>query len=116
MAKSFRYVVRQTFGRTRQNCNMPGIITSARAVVQITAGEVKFGTTSAHQQSPPQDFFYHLGDATVWVSNVSPHLNEFAGQAGGVEFFLHVDVDFPIDVGITVTVENDPPFQIQGYE
>lgn len=115
MSRSIRYVIRGTFGRTRHNFNMPGVITSARAVVHITAGEVKFGNVSAHQQTPPQNFYYHLGDAAVWVSNVSPHLNEFAGQAGGVEFLLHVDVNFPIDVGVTITVEDNPPFEIQGY-
>jgi len=94
---------------------MPGVITSARAVVHITAGEVKFGTTSAHPETPPQDFFYHLGEAKVWISNISPHLNEFSGQAGGVEFLLHVDFDSPIDVGITITVEDNFPFDIQGY-
>jgi hypothetical protein len=91
---------------------------SARSVVHITAAEVKFGTTQVHQDPPPraQDFYYHLGDASVWVSNIGPHRNEFIGAVGGVEYHLHVDFDSPIDVAITITVEDDLPLEIQGYE
>ena len=114
MAESIRFVRRGVHGRVRHNHNWPGVI-SARSVVHITAGEVGVGTTQLLQNPPVQDFFYHLGEAIVWVSNISPHKNEFRGDLGGVEFFLHVDWDAPIDVAITITVEDDLPVEIQGY-
>jgi hypothetical protein len=50
------------------------------------------------------------------VSNVSPHKNDFNPQdPGGVEFLLHVDSDSPIDVAVTITVEDNIPIDIQGY-
>ena len=114
MAQSYRYIRRGVHGRVGENFNWPGVIT-ARSVVHVTAGEVKIGTTQLQQTPPVQDFFYHLGDASVWVSNISPHKNEFTSDPGGVEFFLHVDFDSPIDVGITITVEDDLPLGIDGY-
>jgi len=114
MSKSIRFVRRGVKGRVRQNFNWP-VIKSAQAVVHITAGEVKPGSPSivlgGHAE---QDFIYHLGDADVWVSNISPHFNsQFPGEPGGVEFILHVDFNSPIDVGITITVEDDAPLEIQ---
>lgn len=114
MAQSIRYVKRGVHGRSRQNFAWPGVI-SARSVVHITAAEVGFGTTQLHPIPPVQDFHYHLGEATVWVSNISPHKNEFTDDPGGVEFFLHVDWDERLDVAITITVEDDVPVEIQGY-
>jgi hypothetical protein len=99
----------------RCNYNWPGVIT-ARSVVHITAAEVGFGTTQARPVAPSQDFHYHLGEASVWVSNVSPHKNDFnADDPGGVEFHLHVDWDSPLDIGVTITVEDNLPDEIQGY-
>jgi hypothetical protein len=61
-----------------------------------------------------QDFMYVLGDADVWVSNVSPHFEQhFPGEEGGVEFILHVDWPDPLDVAFTITVEDLPPIDIQ---
>jgi hypothetical protein len=89
MARSIRFVRRGLRGRVRQNFNWPGVIT-ARSVVHITAGEVRPGTTQVNPVPPVQDFHYHLGAADVWVTNVSPHKNEFAGDVGGVEFQFEV--------------------------
>jgi hypothetical protein len=114
MARSIRFVRRGVQGAVRQNFNWPGVIT-ARSVVHITAAEVGPGTTQAHPTPPFQDFFYHLGAASIWVSNVGPHKNEFTGDPGGVEFLLHVDFGSPLDVGITITVEDDIPVEIQGF-
>ncbi|WP_159029703.1 hypothetical protein [Streptomyces marincola] len=97
----------------RQNFDWD-IITD-RSVVHITAGEVAFGTTEATPVTPGQNSYYHLGAAPVWVSNVSPHRNEFSGQAGGVEYLLHVDWTSPLDVAVTITVEDAVPVEIQGY-
>jgi hypothetical protein len=87
-------------------------------VVHITAAEIRVGTdqTKVDQVPPLQDFHYNLGAANVWVSNIGPHRDEYREETGGVEFYLHVDWDSPIDVAITIIVENDLPLKIQGYE
>ncbi len=113
MGKSIRYVRRGVKGRSRQNFNIPGLIKSRQAVVHITAGEVIPGAPSV-VVGAEQDFMYNLGDADIWVSNISPHFNDhFNGELGGVEFILHVNWDSPLDVGITITVEDDTPIEIQ---
>lgn len=115
MATSFRHVLRGVHGRVRGNFNLPGLIRSRQAVVTMTAGEISFnGTTSEvigpNGQLVSQDFVYNLGDADVWVSNVSPHFNDhFEGEPGGVEYILHVDWDSPLDVAVTITVEDSTP-------
>ena len=115
MLHSIRYVIRgKTAGRSRHNFNWTRI-TSAKSAVWISVGEVKFGTVQIQQVDPRQDFHYHLGEATVWVTNVGPHKNEFAGEAGGVEFHLHSDFDGPIDVGVTIMTDDRFPEEIQGF-
>jgi hypothetical protein len=78
--------------------------------VHISAGEVK-GDPGRWVGVPPerQQFFgYHLGEADIWVSNISPHYHHhFDGEPGGVEFILHVDWPAPLDVAYTITVEDD---------
>src|SRR4051812_46043777 len=115
MGTSVRYIIRRVNGRIRCNFNWPGEIT-ARSVVHVSAAQIQFGTTQARGGAPFQDFYYHMGDADVWVSNISPHKNDFNPQdPGGVSFILHVGWDSPLDVAVTVTVENDLPVEIQGY-
>ena len=53
-----------------------------------------------------QDYIFSLGDADVWVSNVSPH-------SGGVAFILHVGAPGPVDVVVTITVEDGMPQQFR---
>lgn len=117
MAKSARFVLKGVKGRVRQNFNFPDAIKSPQAVVHITAGEVKRGPDSiVLGGGATQNFMYNLGDADVWVSNVSPHFNQhFNGEPGGVEFILHVDFGSPLDVAVTITVEDQPPVFIQGF-
>ena len=115
MSNSIRWVVRGVQGRVRANFSWPGVITNT-SVVQVTAGEVKFGGTTRDPSPPFQDFYYVLGDADIWISNISPHHNTFRNDdPGGVRFILHVDWDSPLDVAITITVENNLPVEIQGY-
>jgi len=114
MARSIRYLVRNTHGTTRQNFNWPGVIT-ARSVVHVTAAEVGVGTTQAHPTPPVQDFFYNLGAAPVWVSNIGPHKNELTTDPGGVEYLLHVEWNSPLNVAVTITVEDALPVEIQGF-
>jgi hypothetical protein len=115
MSRSVRWVVRGVHGRVPANFNWPGVIT-ARSVVHVTAGEVGFGTTQARPTPPFQNFFYILGDADIWVTNISPHLNEFrSDDPGGVRFILHVNWGAPLDGAVTITVEDELPLEIQGY-
>jgi hypothetical protein len=114
MPNSIRWLLRGVKGRVRANFNWPGVI-SALSVVQITAGEVHFGSSQVQTMQPLQDFGYVLGDADVWVSNISPHRNDYRGDPGGVSFILHVDWESPLDVVVTITVEDAIPVEIQGY-
>jgi hypothetical protein len=85
MSQSVRFVRRGVQGASRSNFNLPGIITSAQAVVHMSAGEISPGPRT-QVGNVAQDFIYHLGDASVWISNVSPHFNShFGGEVGGVE-------------------------------
>jgi hypothetical protein len=107
MATSFRHVVRGVHGRVPANFNMPNLIRSRQAVVQITAGEITFDTSPSQVGGVQQDFMYKLGAADIWVSNVSPHFNDhFEGEEGGVQYVLHVNWDSPLDVAVTFTVED----------
>ena len=115
MSQSVRRVLHGVNGRVRVNHNLPGIVKSPQAVVHITAGEIAAGPPSqVLGGAAEQDFMYVLGDADVWVSNVSPHFAQhFPGEEGGVEFILHVDWPDPLDVAFTITVEDLPPIDIQ---
>lgn len=121
MSQSIRFVRRGVRGRVRQNFNFSGIKSSA-SVVHITAAEViplaSPGEVPPRLKlpgEPDQNFRYNLGDANVWVSNISPHLQDhFDGEPAGVEFILNVDFPSPIDVAITITVEDNFPVEIQG--
>jgi hypothetical protein len=84
-------------GRCRMNFNWGAI--NALSVVNITAGEAH-DWESAHLLGG-QMFTYNLGNANVWVSNISPH-------NGGVEFILNVEWRNPLNVAVTITVEDGP--------
>jgi hypothetical protein len=115
MSKTIRFVLRGVRGRSRHNFNWPAI-KSRQSVVNITAGEVKPAAPSQVLGGHAvQNFMYHLGNADVWVSNISPHKNDhFNDEPGGVEFILHVgNFDGAIDAGVTITVEDDVPVEIQ---
>jgi hypothetical protein len=62
----------------------------------ISAGEA----TDLQQAFDPQKYDFRLGDADIWISNVSPH-------EGGVEFILHVGWGSPLNVAVDIT-ELDP--------
>ena len=104
MSTSWRTVVRG-HGRIRANWNAPGI--HPTSVVHISAAEISseqnhiFATDRTAQR-----FAYHLGDADIWVSNISPHV-------GGVEYILHINWHEPLPVAVTFTVEGEPPIEIQ---
>jgi hypothetical protein len=117
MSQSFRHVIRGAQGRVRANFNTPAITSNTR-VVNITAAEIKPripGITPPFrdQNDPGQNFIFNLGDADVWVSNVSPHLQDhFDGEPGGVEYILHVDFGSPLDVAVTITIDDAFPLSV----
>lgn len=101
MARSIRVFYGKELGlrgRCRMNFNWPPI--NALSVVNITAGEAS-AWQSAHLLGG-QLFNYHLGDANIWVSNISPH-------QGGVEFILNVGWPTPLNIAVTITVEDAAP-------
>jgi len=97
MSQSIRVVYRQVQGRVRRNWNWPAI--SRLSAVLITAAEWKPGT-DPFEPLPGRP---HLGEASVYVTNIGPH-GDPGGEAGGVEFHLHADFNAPIDVVATITV------------
>lgn len=117
MSQSIRTVQRGVHGRIRSNYDW-GAIRSRSSVVHITAAEIKPPDPNVppalrEAGDPGQNFVYNLGDANVWVSNVSPHRQDhFDGEPGGVEFILNVDYPTPINVAITITVEDGFPVAI----
>jgi hypothetical protein len=116
MSRTIRYIKRGVKGRVKENFNWPDAIKSAKAIVNVTVGEIKAGTTTLSTLPPIQDFYYILGDADVWVSNIGVHKNDFNREdPGGIGFIVHVDFDVPLDVAITITVEDYIPEEIQGY-
>jgi hypothetical protein len=95
MSRTIRLLYRGMHGRVRANFNWtidPPITT--KSVVVMSAGEavVGQGLFGAENESK-----FNLGDADVYVTNVSPH-------QGGVEFILHVNWNSPLDVLVDLTV------------
>ncbi|WP_096333852.1 hypothetical protein [Nannocystis exedens] len=82
---------------------------SPLSIVHVSAAEATdYGSAyviGPHGQTQ-QDYIFSLGDADVWVSNVSPH-------SGGVAFILHVGAPAPVDVVVTITVEDGTPQQFR---
>lgn len=114
--RSFRQFWRGVRGtNVRANVNLPGVIRSVQEVVHVTAGEAvpldpPSVITGPDGRTVQQNWRYILGAARVWVSNISPHGG--GGDPGGVEFLLQVEWGSPLNIGVTVTVEGDTPFQI----
>jgi hypothetical protein len=95
MSHSIRLLYRNQQGRSRKNCNW-GAVTKRSAVI-ITAAEWSAGLDPYDATGRP-----HLGEASVFVTNIGPHDPE--GGTGGVEFYLHVDWDSPLHIQVTITV------------
>ena len=100
MARSIRVFYQGVQGRVRRNFNWPPI--NRKSAVIITAAEwiPDPGSLFGLEGVRP-----HLGEATIWVSNVGVHGPE--GGDGGVEFHLHVDFPSPLAVMVTITVLDD---------
>jgi hypothetical protein len=96
-------------GRCRMNFNWENGEIGETSVLHISAAQaMSFGSASVFGRhgGPGQDFAYLLGDADVWVSNISPH-------QGGVEFILHVNSPQPLNIAVTITVEQEDPDQFR---
>ena len=102
MARTIRVLYRGIQGRARMNFNWSPI--NLDSTVIITAAEFTFsGGTFGGPKTLGRPT---LGEANVYVTNVGPH-GVAGGEAGGVEFLLHVEFDQPLDVVVTITVEED---------
>jgi hypothetical protein len=96
MSNTIRILYHGQKGRTRMNFNWnitPPI--TKKSVVVMSAAEAAF----IHNQigGAENASSFHLGEADVFVTNVSPH-------EGGVEFILHVNWGSPVDVLVDLTV------------
>jgi len=97
MTQSVRAFYRGIKGRAELNLDWAPI--TIDSAVAITAAEWLAPADPGYvlaEQRP------HLGDATIWVSNVGPHGGP--NEPGGVEFALQVDWGDPLDVMVTITV------------
>lgn len=122
MAKSYRHLIREVHGRTSQTFTLPdGANIASQAVAHVSAGQVVahdaepgdmvFGPDSGKPMTQP--FRYTVGDADVWVSNVSPlSYADSPGGGGGVAYVLHVDSASPVDVAVTITIEDETVWAI----
>jgi hypothetical protein len=100
MARSIRVLYRGHNGQNiRKNFNWPAI--NLDSAVIVTAAE--FTPAFDGPMGGPKTLGRpNLGLAPVSVTNVGPHGD--GGEAGGVEFFLNVNWDTPLDVIVTITV------------
>ena len=99
MARSIRVFYPQTQGRVRKNFNWPPINLDSAVIITAAEFRPQFGGLFAGVVTPGRP---HLGEANVYVTNIGPH--GAGGEAGGVEFHLHVDHNQPLDVIATITV------------
>src|SRR5258707_3909416 len=96
------YLSQPLNGRFRRKWQMPDIVNSDSVVV-ITATEYNPAIVPPDHENERLRF---LGDANIWVSNISPH---GAGSPNfGVEFAINVDFPNPLFVVFDITVL-DPP-------
>jgi hypothetical protein len=84
-------------GRIRMNHNDSRI--DERSVVVITAAEFTTVGDNPHHR--------FMGDADVWVSNVSPH-GPPSDPNHGVEWILHVDFPEDLNILIDITLLDSP--------
>ncbi|MDI1463919.1 hypothetical protein QEZ54_23315 [Catellatospora sp. KI3] len=101
MARSIRILYRGQRGVIRKNWNWDAI--NLDSAVVITAAE--FTPVFGGLFGPKTLGRPLLGAAHVFVTNVGPH--GAGGEAGGVEFLLHVNWETPLDVVVTITVLDD---------
>ena len=110
MAQSIRVLYRGVQGRVRKNFNWPPIKLDSPVIITAAEFQPRFGGTTGGTGifggGPKTLGRPLLGAANVYVTNIGPH-GEAGGEAGGVEFHLHVDWESPLDVVVTITVFDD---------
>jgi hypothetical protein len=102
MARSIRVLYRGQQGRIRKNFNFPPIKLDSAVIITAAEFTPAFGGPFGGPLTLGRP---NLGEANVYVTNIGPHNPE--PDTGGVEFFLHVDFDSPLDVIVTITVLED---------
>src|ERR1700730_9864231 len=102
MARSIRVLYQGQKGQIRKNFNWPPIKLDSAVIITAAEFTPSFGGPMGGPKTLGRP---NLGLANVYVTNVGPHGD--GGEAGGVEFFLHVDFDSPLDVIVTITVLED---------
>ncbi|MCB0096803.1 MAG: hypothetical protein KDE50_12405 [Caldilineaceae bacterium] len=91
------------------NFNWDGVITP-RSVVHISASECALSEGGFFDGEHVQR---HRGEAPIWVKNIRPHgPNPGDTITGGVEFFLQIDWETPLNVATDIIVLGEP----EGYE
>jgi hypothetical protein len=95
MARSIRVLYQGVQGRVRRNVNWSAITEKSAVIITAAEWSPSGGIFGVLDGRP------NLGEANVFVTNVGPHDPE--GGDGGVEFHLHVENSFPLDVIVTIT-------------
>ena len=97
--RTFRVYFSQPFnGRRRQNIQIQGVNTTSVAI--ITAAEY---SPELVPPNHPNERRRNLGDANIWVSNVSVHGDDGTPN-DGVEFIINVDFPNPLFVVVDITL------------
>lgn len=97
MSRTIRILYRGLQGRVRANFNWgidPPITKQSVIVMSAAEAKINFGPVFGTLEDITD---FHLGDADVYVTNVSPH-------QGGVEFIIHINWGAPLDVLVDLTV------------
>ena len=102
MARSIRILYRSQKGTIRKNWNWGAINLDTPVIVTAAEFSPQFGGLGGGPKTLGRPL---LGAANVYVTNVGPH--GAGGEAGGVEFLLHVDWESPLDVVVTITAFED---------
>ena len=104
MARSICILYRGQKGlKIRQNFNWPPINLDSAVIITAAEFAPHFGGLGGGPKTLGRP---NLGLAPVYVTNIGPH-GVAGGEAGGVEFFLNVDWGDPLDVIVTITVEEN---------
>jgi hypothetical protein len=103
MVQSIRVLYRQQKGTVRVNFNWAPIHLDSAVIITAAEFTTHFGGLGGGPKTLGRP---NLGAANVYVTNVGPH-GVPGGEAGGVEFLLHVDWGTPLDVIVTITVLDD---------
>lgn len=87
------------------NFNWNGVI-NPNSVIHISACECIFPEGSIFGA---EGVIRHRGLAPIWVKNIRPHgPNPGDSITGGVEFYLQIDWNTPLNISVDITVLGEP--------